>query len=159
MKITIISAGKIKESYLRAGIAEFTKRLHPFTQLDIVEISEEKMPETPSLAEKKKILTIEGQRLLKQVPANNFLFVLDVYGRQFSSEELAEKIRTVTLEGQSNLAFVIGGAFGLSDELRGKADICISFSRMTFTHQMVKLLLIEQIYRAFKINRGEKYHW
>lgn len=124
-----------------------------------MEISEEKMPETPSLAEKKKILTIEGQRLLKQVPANNFLFVLDVYGRQFSSEELAEKIRTVTLEGQSNLAFVIGGAFGLSDELRGKADICISFSRMTFTHQMVKLLLIEQIYRAFKINRGEKYHW
>lgn len=159
MKITIISAGKLKESYLREGIAEFSKRLRPFTQLDIIELNEEKMPDAPSPAEKEKILLAEGQRLLKRVPANDFLFVLDVYGKQISSEELALKISDLGLNGKSNLSFIIGGAFGLSAELREKADMKISFSRMTFTHQMVKLLLVEQIYRAFKINRGEKYHW
>lgn len=159
MKITIISAGKLKENYLRDGIAEFSKRLRPFTQLCMIEINEEKMPEEPSEAEKQKILDAEGKRLLKQVPANDFLFVLDVYGKQLSSEELAEKIRSLALAGKSNMSFIIGGAFGLSEELRKAADICISFSRMTFTHQMVKLLLVEQIYRSFKINRGEKYHW
>ncbi len=159
MKITIISAGKLKENYLRDGIAEFSKRLHPFTQLRMIEINEEKMPEEPSEAEKQKILDAEGKRLLKQVPAKDFLFVLDVYGKQLSSEELAEKIRELALQGKSSISFVIGGAFGLSEELRNAADVCISFSRMTFTHQMVKLLLVEQIYRSFKINRGEKYHW
>ena len=159
MKITIISAGKLKENYLRDGIAEFSKRLRSFTQLCMIEINEEKMPEEPSEAEKQKILDAEGKRLLKQVPANDFLFVLDVYGKQLSSEELAEKIRSLALAGKSSMSFIIGGAFGLSEELRKAADICISFSRMTFTHQMVKLLLVEQIYRSFKINRGEKYHW
>ncbi|TCS80129.1 23S rRNA (pseudouridine(1915)-N(3))-methyltransferase RlmH [Pectinatus cerevisiiphilus] len=159
MKITIVSAGKLKENYLREGITEFVKRLRPFAQLNIVEISEEKMPDSPSAREKEKILTIEGSRLLKQVPVDSFLFVLDVYGKQLSSEDLAEKIRVLALSGKSNLAFVIGGTFGLSADLRKKADLLISFSRMTFTHQMVKLLLVEQIYRAFKINRGEPYHW
>lgn len=159
MRITIISAGKLKENYLREGIGEFTKRLRPFTQLDIVEISEEKMPDAPSAKEKEKILDIEGKRLLKQVPSDSFLFVLDVYGKFFSSEELAEKISLLTVAGKSSLAFIIGGAFGLSDELRKTADSLISFSKMTFTHQMVKLLLVEQIYRSFKINRGEPYHW
>lgn len=159
MKITIVSAGKLKENYLREGITEFVKRLRPFAQLNIVEISEEKMPDSPSAREKEKFLTIEGNRLLKQVPVDSFLFVLDVYGKQLSSEDLAEKIRVLALSGKSNLVFVIGGTFGLSADLRKKADLLISFSRMTFTHQMVKLLLVEQIYRAFKINRGEPYHW
>ncbi|WP_196593383.1 23S rRNA (pseudouridine(1915)-N(3))-methyltransferase RlmH [Pectinatus sottacetonis] len=159
MKITVISAGKIKEKYLREGIAEFCKRLRPFTQLEIIEIMEEKMPDSPSPAAKEKILIAEGKRLMRRIPANDFLFVLDVYGRQLSSEDFAAKISTLGLNGRSKFTFIIGGPFGLSEELREKADMRISFSSMTFTHQMVKLLLVEQVYRAFKINNGEKYHW
>lgn len=159
MKITIVCAGKIKEKYLDAGIAEFMKRLRPYTQIEIKAIHEEKMPENPSDAEKEQVLTKEGERLLKLVPNGSYLFVLDVYGKELSSEELAAKIDQLGVQGQSNLTFLIGGAFGLSQEVRQAADFKISFSRMTFTHQMVRLLLVEQIYRAFKINRGEKYHW
>lgn len=159
MKITIVCAGKIKEKYLDAGIAEFMKRLRPYAQVEIKAIHEEKMPENPSDAEKEQVLTKEGARLLKLVPNGSYLFVLDVYGKELSSEELAAKIDQLGLQGQSNLTFLIGGAFGLSQAVRRAADFKISFSKMTFTHQMVRLLLVEQIYRAFKINRGEKYHW
>ena len=159
MKINIIAAGKIKEKYLQMGIAEFMKRLPPYADVKITEIAEEKMKDNPSAAEKEKTLAAEGERLLKQVPQGSYLFVLDVYGKQISSEELSEKIDALALQGNSNLTFLIGGAFGLSEEVRKAADEKISFSRMTFTHQMVRLLLVEQIYRAFKISRGEKYHW
>lgn len=159
MKITIVCAGKIKEKYLNAGIAEFLKRLKPFAQVEIREIHEEKMPEDPSPAEKEQVLKKEGERLLKLVPAGSYLFVLDVYGELKSSEKLAAEIDALGLRGRSSLTFLIGGAFGLSEEVRARADERISFSPMTFTHQMVRLLLVEQIYRAFKINRGEKYHW
>ena len=100
-----------------------------------------------------------ARELLKLVPAGSYLFVLDVHGREMSSEELASRIDGLGLSGRSNLAFLIGGAFGLSREVRAAADERLSFSQLTFTHQMVRLLLVEQIYRAFKINRGEKYHW
>lgn len=159
MKITIVCAGKIKEKYLNAGIAEFIKRLKPFAQVEIREIHEEKMPEDPSPAEKEQVLKKEGEKLLKLVPAGSYLFVLDVYGELKSSEKLAAEIDALGLRGRSSLTFLIGGAFGLSEEVRARADERISFSPMTFTHQMVRLLLVEQIYRAFKINRGEKYHW
>lgn len=159
MKITIVCAGKIKEKYLECGITEFKKRLTPFAKVDIIEIAEEKMKENPSEAEKQKTLTLEGERLLRQVPAGSYLFVLDVYGKERSSEELAARIDELLIEGKSSLTFLIGGAFGLSEEVRKAADERLSFSKMTFTHQMVRLLLVEQIYRAFKINRGEKYHW
>lgn len=159
MKISIVAAGKIKEKYLRDGIAEFTKRLKPFTQLEFIEINEEKMKDNPSPAEKAAVLKAEGERLLKKVPAGSYLIVLDVVGKAISSEELSQKIDTLTLKGHSHITFLIGGAFGLSQEIRNRADERISFSRMTFTHQMIRLLLIEQIYRAFKISRGEKYHW
>lgn len=158
MKINIIAAGKIKEKYLQMGIAEFMKRLPPYADVKITEIAEEKMKDNPSAAEKEKTLAAEGERLLKQVPQGSYLFVLDVYGKQISSEELSEKIDALALQGNSNLSFLIGGAFGLSEEVRKAADEKISFSRMTFTHQMVRLLLVEQIYRAFKISRGEPYH-
>jgi len=117
------------------------------------------MKDNPSEAEKQQTLTQEGQRLLKQVPEGSYLIVLDVYGKELSSEELAAKIDSLGLSGKSNITFLIGGAFGLSSEVRSAADMLLSFSKMTFTHQMVRLLLVEQIYRAFKINRGEKYHW
>ena len=159
MKISIVAAGKIKEKYLRDGIAEFTKRLKPFTQIEFLEINEEKMKDNPFPAEKAAVLKAEGERLLKKVPAGSYLIVLDVVGKSISSEELSQKIDTLTLNGHSHITFLIGGAFGLSQEIRDRADERISFSRMTFTHQMIRLLLIEQIYRAFKISRGEKYHW
>ena len=159
MKITIVCAGKIKEKYLSAGIAEFMKRLRPFAQVEIKEIHEEKMPDEPSAAEKEQVLQKEGEKLLKLVSAGSFLFVLDVFGKEMPSEKLAEKLDKLGIQGRSNITFLIGGAFGLSREVRAAADERLSFSQLTFTHQMVRLLLVEQIYRCFKINRGEKYHW
>lgn len=159
MKITIACVGKIKEKYLTAGIEEFCKRLTPFCKLEIVAINEEKMPEDPTPATKQQVLEKETQRLMAIIPENSYVFLLDVIGKQLSSPELAAKIDALTLAGNSHLTFVIGGAFGYTDALRKRADFAISFSKMTFTHQMIRLLLVEQIYRAFKISRGEKYHW
>ncbi len=159
MKITIAAVGKIKEKYLTAGIAEFTKRLTPYCRLTVVEIDEERMPDNPSPSEKEKALTREGERLLKQIPADSYLIVLDVAGQTASSEELATHLSDLAVNGQSHITFIIGGAFGLSANIRAAAQKRLSFSKMTFTHQMIRLLLVEQIYRAFKINRGEPYHW
>ena len=159
MQITIACVGKIKEKYLVEGIAEYTKRIGPFCHLTTVSINEEKMPDNPSPATKNQVLARETTRLLAVIPDNSYVFVLDVIGKQSSSPELAQKIAELALEGKSNLTFVIGGAFGFTDALRKRADFTISFSKMTFTHQMIRMLLVEQIYRAFKINHGEKYHW
>ena len=158
MRISIIGAGKIKEKYLTAGIAEFVKRLVPFCRLEIVEVDEERMPDNPSAAEQAKTLAKEGERLLKSVRDASYLIVLDVAGKQLSSEELADKFESMAVSGQSDITFIIGGAFGLPDEVRQAAKERLSFSKMTFTHQMIRLLLVEQIYRAMKIWRGEPYH-
>lgn len=159
MHIRILCIGKLKEKYLQAGIAEFTKRIGPYAKLEISELEEERMPENPSAAEKAKALEREGERLLRQVKAGSILILLDVAGKNLSSEELAGHFADLAVQGHSDLTFVIGGAFGVSPALRNAANLRLSFSRMTFTHQMVRLLLVEQIYRAFKINKGEPYHW
>ena len=159
MKITIACVGKIKEKYLTAGIDEFTKRLTPFCKLETVAINEEKMPDNPSPAEKEQVLEKETQRLLAIIPENSYVILLDVIGKQLSSPELASKIDALALNGNSHITFVIGGAFGYTDALRKRADFALSFSKMTFTHQMIRLLLIEQIYRAYKISNNQKYHW
>lgn len=159
MKITIACVGKIKEKYLTAGIDEFTKRLTPFCKLETVAINEEKMPDNPSPAEKEQVLEKETQRLLAIIPENSYVILLDVIGKQLSSPELASKIDALALSGNSHITFVIGGAFGYTDALRKRADYALSFSKMTFTHQMIRLLLIEQIYRAYKISNNQKYHW
>ena len=159
MKITIVSVGKIKEKYLTAGIAEFTKRLTPYCRLSIVEVDEERMPENPSPAEKAKVLEKEGEKIRKHIKDDTHCIVLYVGGKQASSEELSEKLDKLALTGKSDVTFVIGGAFGLSPEVLKAANERLSFSKMTFTHQMIRLLLVEQIYRAFRISRGEPYHW
>jgi 23S rRNA (pseudouridine1915-N3)-methyltransferase len=159
MKITIVAVGKIKEKYLAAGIAEYAKRLSPYCRLNIVEVDEERMPDSPSAAEKEKVLEKEGVRVLRHIPATSHLIVLDVAGEQSSSEELAAKLAELALAGQSDITFAIGGAFGLSRSLLQAAHERLSFSKMTFTHQMIRMMLVEQVYRAFKINRGEPYHW
>ena len=159
MKIRIVAAGRLKEKYLREGVAEYEKRLAPFASVELLETREEYMAENPSEAQRQQTLAKEGERLLRLVPEKSFLIVLDVKGKLLSSEALAKELAGLALQGRSDLTFLIGGAFGLSQAVRERADLRISFSPMTFTHQMVRLLLYEQIYRAFKINRGEKYHW
>ena len=159
MKIRIVAVGKLKEKYLREGVAEYEKRLAPFASVELLETREEYMAENPSEAQRQQTLAKEGERLLRLVPERSVLVVLDVRGKLLSSEALAKELAALALQGQSDLTFLIGGAFGLSPAVRERADLRISFSPMTFTHQMVRLLLYEQIYRAFKINRGEKYHW
>jgi len=158
MKITIVAVGKIKEKYLTMGITEFVKRLTPYCRLSIIEVDDERMPENPSDAEKIKVLRKEGERMMKHIKDGTHLIVLDVAGTLASSEELAEKMSSLGLCGKSDITFAIGGAFGLSPDLVKAADERLSFSKMTFTHQMIRLLLVEQVYRGFKINRGEPYH-
>lgn len=159
MKITIACVGKIKEKYLTAGIDEFSKRLQPMCKLETISINEERMPADPSVAEKQQVLEKETERLIAVLPDNAYVILLDVIGTAIGSVELAQKFEKLALEGTSHITFVIGGAFGFTDSLRKRANESISFSKMTFTHQMIRLLLVEQVYRAFKINRNEKYHW
>ena len=147
MKINLIVVGKLKEKFLVEGVAEYLKRLKKFATVEVREI-----PECRTVEE-------EGQKILSSVPQNSWLCVLDVAGAALSSEEFAEKISALNLNGISNLTFAIGGAFGLSEELRRAAAFRLSLSKMTLTHQMARLVLVEQIYRAFKINRNEPYHW
>ena len=147
MRITLTVVGRLKEKFLTAGVAEYLKRLQKFARVEIREV-----PECRTLEE-------EGQKILSLVPQGSWLCVLDVAGIELTSEDFAKKISELTLDGVSNLTFAIGGAFGLSEELRAAAAFRLSLSRMTFTHQMARLILVEQIYRAFKINRNEPYHW
>ena len=159
MKISIVCVGKIKEKYLTEGIAEFTKRLTPYCKLETIAIGEEKMPDNPSPAEKEQVLAKETERLLNAIPQNAHVVLLDLQGREVTSPQLADLFDEWALDGKSHIAFVIGGAFGYTDALRKRADMRWSFSKLTFTHQMIRLFLVEQIYRAFKISRNQKYHW
>ena len=159
MKFHVICIGKLKESYLREGVAEFVKRMRPYGGITITELNESKIGDKPSDADRKQVVVEEGQRLLKAVPKSAYTVLLDVYGKTMSSEDLASLVSKLEVDGTSDMAFIIGGAFGVSDELRRSAKFKLSFSPMTFTHQMVRLLLVEQIYRSAKINRNEPYHW
>ena len=158
MKITIVCAGKLKEKYLRDGIAEYEKRLRPYADLRTIEIIEERMKDRPSPAEKDEVLRREGERLSLQIPQGAYLIVLDVDGEEMSSEKFSARIDRLMLMGESHIAFLIGGPFGLSDELRQRADLRLSFSQFTLPHQLIRLFLMEQIYRSFKISRHEPYH-
>ena len=158
MKITIVCAGRLKEKYLRDGITEYEKRLRPYADIRTHEIAEERMNEKPSAAEKVETLRREGARLLAQVPQDAYLIVLDISGTAYSSEELAARLDGLALAGKSHVAFLIGGPFGLSDDVRRAAGLRLSFSHFTLPHQLIRLFLVEQIYRAFKISRGEPYH-
>lgn len=159
MRFYVICIGKLKDAYLRDGVAEFVKRMRPYGGITITELNESKIGDKPSDADRKQVVIEEGERLLKNVPKNAFTVLLDVYGKTMSSEDLAKTVAKLEVDGVSDMAFIVGGAFGVSDELRKSVNYKLSFSPMTFTHQMVRLLLVEQIYRASKINRNEPYHW
>ncbi|NYE57543.1 23S rRNA (pseudouridine(1915)-N(3))-methyltransferase RlmH [Carboxydothermus ferrireducens] len=158
MEITIVAVGKIKEKYLKEGIAEYLKRLSPYARLAIIEVDDENAPENLSPAEAEKVVKKEGERILAKITPSSFVVALDLKGKNLSSEEFAHFISEKNLYGQSKLTFIIGGSLGLSREVLERADFKLSFGRMTYPHQLMRLILLEQIYRAFKIIRGEPYH-
>ena len=158
MRINIVCVGKIKEKYLKLGIDEFKKRLSKYCKLEIIELEDEKAPENLSDKEMLMIKEKEGKKLLSKIKDNSYVIALAIDGKNLSSEELAETINKLGVRGISNITFVIGGSLGLSDEVLSRADYKLSFSKMTFPHQLMRLILLEQVYRAYRINNGEPYH-
>lgn len=158
MNISIITVGKVKEKYLTQGIQEFLKRLTPYAKVTITEIKEEQAPENLSPSEMEQVKNREGERILAAIKTDQTVVALAIEGKNLSSEELAKLLDDYATYGKSNVAFVIGGSLGLADAVLKRADMKLSFSRMTFPHQLMRLILVEQVYRAFRINRGEPYH-
>ncbi|HOA56068.1 MAG: 23S rRNA (pseudouridine(1915)-N(3))-methyltransferase RlmH [Acetivibrionales bacterium] len=158
MKINIIAVGKIKERYLKEGIAEYSKRLSRFCDLRITEVADEPAPDNLSAAQEEQVRSKEAARVLGKVKDGTYLIVLDVEGVKKSSDEFAAVLKNCMTSGNSNITFVIGGSLGLAPELIKKANLRLSLSDMTFPHQLTRLILLEQIYRVFKIINGEPYH-
>ena len=158
MNITIISVGKLKEKYLKLGIEEYWKRLGAYAKVKLIELPDEKAPEHLSEAEMEAIKITEGNRILAKIPADTYVITLEIKGKQLTSEQLANQLDQLATYGKSKLAFVIGGSLGLSEAVMKRSDFALSFSKMTLPHQLMRLVLLEQVYRAFRINRGEPYH-
>ncbi|TAJ45620.1 23S rRNA (pseudouridine(1915)-N(3))-methyltransferase RlmH [Methanofollis fontis] len=158
MQVSVIAVGKVKDRYINEGIAEYEKRLRPYADLNIVEVREERIPNRASPAEEAQVVEREGERICTVVPDNAVLVALDLRGEAWSSEDLASRLRSWEIEGAHEIAFVIGGPLGLSPAVLDRARVTLSLSRMTFLHTMVRLILLEQIYRGFRIMRGEPYH-
>jgi 23S rRNA (pseudouridine1915-N3)-methyltransferase len=158
MNITTICVGKLKEKYLKDAIDEYSKRLSRYCKLDIIELSDEKTPEKASDKEELQIKDKEGEAILKQVKDTMFVVTLDLKGKMLSSEELSDFIKGCGIRGRSNIAFIIGGSLGLSKAVLDRADYSLCFSKMTFPHQLMRVILLEQVYRGFKIMSGEPYH-
>lgn len=158
MKITVICVGKLKERYWKEAINEYSKRLTKYCKLNIIELPDEKAPETISKAEEQQVCQKEGQRILKAIKEDSIVVALAIEGKMLSSEQLAAQIQKDTVEGISHIVFIIGGSLGLSQEVIKKADRILSFSAMTFPHQMMRVILLEQIYRAMRIIKKEPYH-
>ncbi|MCR3920978.1 MAG: 23S rRNA (pseudouridine(1915)-N(3))-methyltransferase RlmH [Firmicutes bacterium] len=158
MQIKILTVGKIKEKYLTAGINEYRKRLSAYAKVEVLEVKDEKTPDHASAAEEDIVRENEATRLAALIAPQTYLVALAIKGKSFSSPELAAHIAAQALAGKSHLTFLIGGSLGLAPRLIQQADLQLSFSSLTFPHQLFRLLLLEQLYRAFKINRGEPYH-
>ncbi|WP_431802231.1 23S rRNA (pseudouridine(1915)-N(3))-methyltransferase RlmH [Halobacillus andaensis] len=158
MKITIVTVGKLKEKYLKQGINEYIKRLTPYAKVDIVEVPDEKAPENLSEAQMLEVKQKEGERILSKIQQDAYVITLEIEGKQLTSEKLAKQLDDLATYGKSKVAFVIGGSLGLSDDVLKRSDYGLSFSKMTFPHQLMRLMLVEQVYRAFKIMRNEPYH-
>ena len=158
MNITIITVGKLKEKYLKQGIEEYLKRLTAYAKVEIIELPDEKAPETLSDVEMLQIKDKEGERILSKINPDAHVIALAIEGKMKTSEELAETIDKLGTYGKSKITFVIGGSLGLSQEVMKRADEALSFSKMTFPHQLMRLILVEQVYRAYRIIRGEPYH-
>ena len=158
MKITLITVGKIKEKYLRDAIAEYSKRLSRYCKLEIVEVADEKTPDQASETVEENIRAKEGERILKYIKDDMYVITLEIDGKMLSSEEFAGKIESLVVQGKSSIAFVIGGSIGLGKEVLRRSDYTLSFSKMTFPHQLMRVILLEQVYRGYRIINGEPYH-
>ncbi|ATD56099.1 23S rRNA (pseudouridine(1915)-N(3))-methyltransferase RlmH [Clostridium chauvoei] len=158
MNITLISVGKLKEKYLKQAIDEYSKRLSRYCKLDIIELPDEKTPDNASEKEEQQIKDKEGQLILSKIKDNMFVVAMDLKGKQITSEELSDFIENCGVMGNSNIAFIIGGSLGLSQEVIKRANYKLCFSKMTFPHQLFRVMLLEQIYRAFRIMKNEPYH-
>ena len=155
MKITLITVGKIKEKYLRDAIGEYSKRLSRYCKLEVVEVADEK---TPDKTVENQIRQKEAERILKHIKEDSYVITLEINGKMLDSPGLAEKIENLGTKGESHLTFVIGGSIGLGEEVLKRSDFGLSFSKMTFPHQLMRVILLEQIYRSFRIINGEPYH-
>ena len=158
MKITVITVGKIKEKYLKDAIAEYSKRLSRYCKLEILEVADEKTPDGASEIVEENIREKEGERILKLIKEDAYVITLKISGKMLTSEELADRIETLGIQGKSHLVFVIGGSIGLGREVLRRSDYALSFSKMTFPHQLMRVILLEQIYRSYRIINGEPYH-
>ena len=158
MKIKVVTVGKLKEKYLKDGITEYSKRISQFAKLEMIELADEKTPDKASESENQKILEIEGQRILSKVGDRDFVIALAIEGKTFSSEEFSKNLEEASIKGFSTLTFIIGGSLGLSSSVKNRANLSVSFGRLTLPHQLMRLVLAEQIYRAFTIQQGSPYH-
>ncbi|MFD1851032.1 23S rRNA (pseudouridine(1915)-N(3))-methyltransferase RlmH [Oceanobacillus bengalensis] len=158
MKISIVTVGKLKEKYLKQGIQEYLKRLSAYAKVEIVEVADEKAPENMSEAEMLDVKRKEGERILSHISQDTFVITLEINGKMLSSEQLAAKMDELATYGKSKIAFVIGGSLGISEAVQKRSNMALSFSKMTFPHQLMRLILVEQVYRGFRIIRGEPYH-
>ncbi|KRM24221.1 23S rRNA (pseudouridine(1915)-N(3))-methyltransferase RlmH [Latilactobacillus graminis] len=158
MNIKVITVGKLKEKYLKAGIAEYAKRLSKFCKFEMIEVADEKAPESLSNAEMINVKDKEGERILNKIKDKEHVIVLAIQGKQRASEEFAQEIQDLATYGKSDITFVIGGSLGTSDAVNKRANDTLSFGKLTLPHQLMRLVLTEQIYRAFMINQGSPYH-
>ena len=159
LKINIICIGKIKEKYFTDAVAEYAKRLTAFCKFSVVELNEERIrSNTPNEAQIAEVIEAEGRRILQKIGASDYVAAMCIEGKLLSSEELSETLDKAALSGKSTVDFIIGGSYGLSDEVKSRADLKLSMSRMTFPHTMARMILCEQIYRAFEISTNGKYH-
>lgn len=158
MKITVISVGKIKEKYLRDAVSEYAKRLGKYCRLEMIETADEKTPDHAGSTLEDMIRAKEADRILKHIREDAYIITLEIEGKELSSEKLAEKIENLGIQGKSHIIFIIGGSIGLGDEVLKRSDFALSFSKMTFPHQLMRVILLEQIYRSFRIINGEPYH-
>lgn len=158
MNVTILAVGKIKESFYREALAEYLKRLGRYCRPEIIEVADEPVPEGASSAQEELIKEKEAKRILKRLRDNSFVITLEIAGKKYDSEKFAEKLEDLALAGKSQLVFVIGGSLGLHASVSKRADLKLSFSDMTFPHQLMRVILAEQIYRAFRIINGSPYH-
>ncbi len=156
--ITLICIGRLKEGYLREAVAEYTKRLSGLCKLNLVELPAEKLSDNPSCKEIENALESEGKKILEKIPKGAYVYTMCIEGKQKSSEELSSEMENLAVRGYSNIVFIIGGSFGISDRVKAVSDFRLSMSRMTFPHQVARVMLLEQIYRAIQISIGTRYH-
>ena len=158
MNISLICIGNLKEKYWAQAVEEYSKRLSAFCRFSVIQLNEERISNNPSPGEIDRILNAEGKRILEKIPKNSYVISMCIEGKQISSNELSQKIDDISLSGKSSLCFIIGGSWGLSQQVKQRSDFKLSMSKMTFPHQMARVILCEQIYRAFEISSNGKYH-